>query len=156
MDQFYFNTTKVLWRFIIVLLVSITFLVKFCIDDGSFIWLVFLIVFFGCLLLFTGRQLIAAIQKQPALIITDEYVFVFESRNALTFYLSATYYWQDISAFRKRLHMFSTGIDLIFDSDGDNWFTRKRNVNFNISIIDADTADIIASLDRHSLVPVAE
>jgi hypothetical protein len=157
MTQIYFDINKVLWRFIVTLIATICILSKWAISASGlsdYLWLGLSGFCFTHLLLFTGRTLIAAIQKQPALIITDEYIFVFESRTMLTFYLSASYYWDDVQSFRKRINQFSTGVDLLFENKNSSWFTRKRNINFNISMLDADASDIIKSIDQHSSIPI--
>lgn len=165
MDTFYFKTDRLLIKFIFWLLFSLLFIGKLSLSATSindYVLITFLTIAAGFILFFLGRQLIAAIQKQPALIITDESVFVFESRNTLTFYLSNTYYWDDIQFFRKRIHSFSSSIELGFngpDSEDPiiihsvkNWFTRCLCVSFNISVIDANGVDILNSLERHSTI----
>ena len=164
MDKYYFNTQKVIYKFVVmactVLIFWLIVFMRISTVNG-YTWFCFALIIGTYIIYLSGRYVMAAIKKKPAIIITDEYVHIYQSGNALAIYTNAKFYWKDIEFFRQYHAGNKSNIELGFFKaikvSGNlkalnQWLSRKRTITFNIDIIDGQIAEIMDALDKYCVI----
>jgi hypothetical protein len=164
MDKYYFNTQKVIYKFVVMACTVLIFwLIVFSRIKtvSGYTWFCFAFIIGTYIVYLSGRYVIAVINKKPALIITDEYVHVYQATNTLALYTNAKFYWEDIAFFRQYHAGNKNNIEFGFFKaikangsfkDLNQWLSRKRTITFNIDIIDGHITEIMDALEKYCLI----